>query len=66
MRFDAKPIQLLALCGSLRRSSYCMSILQTLQETPGGATELTIFPLGEVPLYDEDRDNAENPLPVAH
>jgi chromate reductase len=64
MPFDTKPVQLLALCGSLRHSSYCMSILQTLRETLGSATELEIFPIGEVPPYDEDHDNAESPLPV--
>src|ERR1700722_19083388 len=64
MPFDSSPVRLLALSGSLRRSSHCTSILLTLQDVLGSAIELEIFPLNEVPLYDEDRDHGDTPLPI--
>jgi len=65
MPFDSRPVRLLGLSGSLRRNSCCMSILRTLQEALSSSAELANFPLNEIPLYDEDRDDETRPMPVA-
>ena len=58
-------VKLLGLSGSLRRDSANTAVLRTLQEAlPAGAT-LNIFPLNDLPLYDEDLDTETPPAAVA-
>jgi chromate reductase len=59
-----EPCRLLGLCGSLRRTSGNMAVLRTLQETIVTRAELTIFPLHDIPPYNEDDDGADAPLAV--
>ena len=56
---------LLALSGSLRRSSYNGAILATLGEAVADKASLAIFPLNDVPLYDQDADTDTPPEAVA-
>ncbi|MGI9375661.1 MAG: NADPH-dependent FMN reductase [Tsuneonella suprasediminis] len=60
-----KPINLLGISGSLRAGSFSTAILRTLQsEMPEGVT-LTLHPLGDVPLYNQDLDTDQPPAGVA-
>jgi chromate reductase, NAD(P)H dehydrogenase (quinone) len=57
-----KP-RLLAISGSLRASSYNTAILRTLADAAADRADITLFPLNDVPLYDQDIDT-ETPLPA--
>lgn len=54
-----EPVRLLGISGSIRRNSYCTTVLQTLGEGLGGKASLDLFPLHDIPPYDPDLD-AEN------
>ena len=56
---------LLAISGSLRRGSYNTAILTTLGEAITDKATLEIFPLNDVPLYDQDADTDTPPEAVA-
>jgi chromate reductase len=56
--------RLLGLSGSLRRASYSTAVLRGLQDTLGLRAALDIFPLHEIPLYNEDDDAGPAPDPV--
>jgi len=57
------PIQLLGIAGSLRAGSFSTAVLESLRaELPAGA-QLSLHPLGDVPLYNQDLDG-ETPLPA--
>ena len=58
-----KP-QLLGVSGSLRRDSFSTAILRTLQETLAPNVALTLHPLNDVPLYNQDEDTATPPEAV--
>jgi len=58
-----KP-NLLGLSGSLRRRSYNTAILAALAEVVAEEANLELFPLNEVPLYDEDADTETPPAAV--
>ena len=49
-------IELLGLSGSLRRGSYCTSVLRSLPDILPAGTTLTIFALDDIPAYNEDLD----------
>lgn len=56
--------KILAISGSLRRESFNTAILKTLGEGLSGV-DFEIFPLNDVPLYDQDLDTATPPAGVA-
>lgn len=56
--------KILAISGSLRRESFNTAILKTLGEGLEGV-DFEIFPLNDVPLYDQDLDTATPPAAVA-
>jgi chromate reductase len=58
------PARLLGISGSLRRNSYCSSILRTLGDAPGKNAALDIFDLAQVPLYNEDDEGERLPKRV--
>ncbi|MDR3436922.1 NAD(P)H-dependent oxidoreductase [Telmatospirillum sp.] len=60
----ASPIRLLGLSGSLRRESHCTAVLRTLAENLGRGTVLELFPLGDIPLYNQDDDTGDGPAAV--
>lgn len=60
-----RPFKLLGLSGSIRRGSNCMAVLRTLQDSLPPDTEMTIFGLEAIPLYNEDEDTDDPPAPVA-
>jgi len=56
---------LLGISGSLRRDSFNTQILKTLDDALGEKAELRVFPLNDLPLYDQDLDTDTPPAPVA-
>ncbi len=68
MTDTAKPVRLLGLSGSIRRHSHCTAVLGTLAEAlgekAGGKTEMTLFPLNDIPPYDPDLDAENTPAPA--
>lgn len=55
-------VQLTGIAGSLRAGSFSTAILESLREELGTSAELTLHPLGDVPLYNQDLDT-DAPLP---
>jgi chromate reductase len=53
--------KLLGLSGSIRKASTNTMILQTLAEQLGSRASLTVFPLNDVPIYNEDLEGAQTP-----
>jgi chromate reductase len=60
----AHPLRLLGVSGSLRKASTTTAILHTLAERQGPEASLTVFPLHEIPLYNQDLDGDAAPAPV--
>ncbi len=56
--------RLLGLSGSIRQASTNTAILNTLAERLGGKAVLTVFPLNDVPLYNQDLEPDALPQPV--
>jgi chromate reductase len=50
-------VKLLGFSGSLREGAYSAAILRTLKEKAAGKAEIEIFPLNDIPLYNEDLDH---------
>lgn len=57
--------RLLGISGSLRAQSFNTAILASLAEALGDRAEMTVFPLNDVPLYDQDVDTETPPAAVA-
>ena len=57
-------IRFLGLSGSLRRASNSTAVLHGLQHALSSKAALDIFPLHEIPLYNEDDDAEHAPEPV--
>lgn len=62
MTTSTKP-RLLGISGSLRKASTNTAVLASLAEAVADKATLEIFPLGDLPLYDQDID--VDPLPPA-
>lgn len=57
-------IQLLGIAGSLRAGSFSTAILESLKDALPGSAELSLHPLGDVPLYNQDLDTQTPPPAV--
>jgi chromate reductase len=58
--------RILAICGSLRARSYNLMLTRAAQALAPVGMEIELYDrLGELPLYDQDRDTATPPEPVA-
>jgi len=62
---SAAPVRLLGLSGSLRQASHCTAVLRTLADRLPSSTTLKLFPLDEIPPYNQDLDGDTAPAPVA-
>lgn len=51
-----KRFKLLGISGSIREQSYNSAILQTLSKAVADIADMDIFPLNDVPLYNQDTD----------
>ena len=63
MSLSTRP-RLLGIAGSLRKASYTRAILVALAASVESKALLTIFPLNDVPLYDQDAETATPPASV--
>jgi chromate reductase len=63
MTVPIKP-RLLGLSGSLRQGSYNTAILAALAQAVAEEASLELFPLNEVPLYDQDADTETPPAVI--
>jgi chromate reductase, NAD(P)H dehydrogenase (quinone) len=61
---SAKP-RLLGISGSLRKASTNTAILKALAETVADKASLELFPLNDIPPYDQDIDIDPPPMAVA-
>jgi len=62
---EERDLNVLALAGSLRRSSYNRALLRAAQEVVPAGMTVSIFDIGEVPLYNADVEEQGVPEPVA-
>jgi chromate reductase len=60
MTISSKP-RLLGISGSLRKASTNTAILKSLAEAVADRAVLEIFPLNDIPLYDQDIDIEPSP-----
>ncbi|HEX2644817.1 MAG TPA: NADPH-dependent FMN reductase, partial [Thermoanaerobaculia bacterium] len=56
---------MLAFAGSLRRASYNRSLVRAAQEVAPAGMAVTLHDIGEIPLYNEDVEQAGEPDAVA-
>ena len=61
---EAPSIHLLAIAGSLRRESYSAAVARTLAEAQKPPVAMTVYDLAAIPLYNQDLDGDELPVPV--
>ncbi|PKU25875.1 NADPH-dependent FMN reductase [Telmatospirillum siberiense] len=61
---NIRPIRLLGLSGSLRRESHNTAVLNTVAENLGEGVSMTLFPLNDLPLYNQDDDDGKGPAAV--
>ncbi|MFA7588105.1 MAG: NAD(P)H-dependent oxidoreductase [Novosphingobium sp.] len=58
------PVKLLGIAGSLRNGSFSAAIIESLKAGLPGGVELTLHPLDNVPLYNQDLDTLTPPAGV--
>ncbi|MBV8777939.1 MAG: NAD(P)H-dependent oxidoreductase [Alphaproteobacteria bacterium] len=61
---DAKPVSLLAVCGSLRKGSFNRAAMNTAIELKPAGMTVTVADIAQIPLYDEDVRAQGFPPPV--
>jgi chromate reductase len=61
---STKP-KIVAISGSIRKGSFNTAILETLAAEIADRATVEILPLNDIPLYDQDLDNATPPAAVA-
>lgn len=54
-------IKILALSGSLRAASYNTAAIKAMQMLAPGYVEITLFPIGDLPLFNPDREGEHIP-----
>jgi chromate reductase len=57
-------ITVLGFAGSLRRASYNRGVLRAAAESAPPGITIQVFELGEIPLYNQDVEDAGEPAPV--
>lgn len=56
--------KLLGIAGSIRKDSYNKAVLRTLRDMLASRVDVEIFPLDDVPLYNQDVDDTAPPASV--
>lgn len=64
MTIPARP-RLLGISGSLRKGSFTTTVLASLGEAVADRATIQLFPLNDVPPYDQDADTTTPPTAVA-
>ena len=49
---------ILGLCGSLRKNSYNLGLLKAAEEIPPPGCRITLFPLHDLPLFNQDHESS--------
>ncbi len=57
-------VKLLGFAGSLRKDAFSKAVLRAAQEAAAGKAEFEIFSLEEIPLYNQDVEDAGHPESV--
>ena len=57
-------ISILGFAGSLRRASYNRGLIRGALESAPSGIAVHVFELGEIPLYNQDIEDAGEPVPV--
>src|SRR5579864_7131695 len=60
---DRLPV-LIGMSGSLRTGSYSNAVLETLREKFAGRADLSLYDLGQIPLYNQDFEGEKRPPAV--
>src|SRR5579863_4209288 len=60
---DHTPV-LIGMSGSLRTGSYSNAVLETLREKFAGRAVLSLYDLGQIPLYNQDYEGEKRPPTV--
>ncbi len=60
MTFD-QNVRVLGISGSLRRGSFCTSLIQSLAAKAGHSIQLSFHDIGDIPLYNEDVEKEGRP-----
>ena len=55
---------LIGMSGSLRTGSYSNAVLETLREKFAGRADLSLYDLGQIPLYNQDFEGEQRPPTV--
>jgi chromate reductase, NAD(P)H dehydrogenase (quinone) len=61
---ESPPLRLIGLSGSLRAGSYSNAVLATLREKFAGRTDLVVYDLAPIPLYNQDFEGDKRPPAV--
>ena len=62
---ESRPLRVLGVSGSLRKSSFNTGLLRAGQEIASEGMEITIFDIRDLPFYDGDVEAQGDPGPVA-
>jgi chromate reductase len=60
----SKPVRILGIAGSLRKTSYNRGALRAAQEVAGAEAMVEIFDLDGIPIFNQDNEKP-TPVPVA-
>lgn len=58
-------MKILAVSGSLRAASYNTALLHAARELAPEELELQVYPLGDLPFFNQDVEDQGDPMPVA-
>lgn len=61
----SEPIKVLGISGSLHRASSNTGLLRAAQDVAPAEMEISIFDIGDLPLYNRDVEVMGDPAPVA-
>src|SRR5690606_503754 len=63
-RTDEKPVTLLGFAGSLRREAFSRTVAHSLAGRQKAPVKMSVYDIGEIPLYNQDLDGENPPAPV--
>lgn len=64
MARSESPVTLLGFAGSLRRESFSKILVHSLAAQQKAPVKMSVYDIGEIPLYNQDLDGENPPAPV--
>jgi chromate reductase, NAD(P)H dehydrogenase (quinone) len=61
---QSEKVKILAISGSLRRGSFCTSLIRSLAKSVTDTIEITFHDIGDIPLFNEDMEREGTPAGV--